>query len=318
MLCGQFWSLSSRELGLMLLGGGFQELTGDGRVPDRGCVVDPEHGGEVQRVATAGEGFLELPVDAETLEGGGQAAAGFGQPVLADGPGGHGGLLVDDQVRVGGARPPVAAVLVPAQQQAAGQVIERPDPAGNGQSPVADVDVVEVQFPDGLGPGRVHGGQREREAGGGCDGGGGGRVDLARLERLDEIQRPLAGAEAAGGVGEDPAGLLAVPEQRAQREDSLPAQASGQGLGGGGDVGGGDLAQVVVAPGPLQQERVDPVEVLPDGVLVAGTAAGPALAAGVQPGPDIGGPRPWAEPQPVGRRDRRPGAGVAELGHSGE
>src|SRR5260221_3489631 len=235
MLWGQFWSLSSRELGLMLLGGGFQELTGDGRVPDRGCVVDPEHGGEVQRVATAGEGFLELPVDAETLEGGGQAAAGFGQPVLADGPGGHGGLLVDDQVRVGGARPPVAAVLVPAQQQAAGQVIERPDPAGNGQSPVADVDVVEVQFPDGLGPGRVHGGQREREAGGGCDGGGGGRADLAGLERLDGIQRPLAGAEAAGGGGGNPARLLAVPEQRGPREDRLPAAASRPALRAGGE-----------------------------------------------------------------------------------
>src|SRR5258708_24317275 len=189
MLCGQFWSLSARERGLMLGGGGCQALTGDGRVPDRGCVVDPEHGGEVQRVATAGEGFLELPVDAGTLEGGGQAAAGFGQPVLADGPGGHGGLLVDDQVRVGGARPPVAAVLVPAQQQAAGQVIERPDPAGNGQSPVADVDVVEVQFPDGLGPGRVHGGQREREAGGGGDGGGGGRGGTGRLGRAAEVSR---------------------------------------------------------------------------------------------------------------------------------
>src|SRR5260370_34001589 len=106
MLCGQFWSLSSRELGLVLPGGGFQELTGDGRVPDRGCVVDPEHGGEVQRVATAGEGFLELPVDAETLEGGGQAAAGFGQPVLADGAGGHGGLLVVEPGRVGGCPPP--------------------------------------------------------------------------------------------------------------------------------------------------------------------------------------------------------------------
>src|SRR5260370_14964444 len=148
----------------MLRVGGVQELPGDVRVPDRVCVVDPEHGGEVERVGTAGEGFLELPVDAETLEGGGQAAAGFGQPVLADGPGGHGGLLVDDQVRVGGARPPVAAVLVPAQQQAAGQVIERPDPAGNGQSPVADVDVVEVQVPDGLGPGRVPGGPGQPEA----------------------------------------------------------------------------------------------------------------------------------------------------------
>src|SRR5258708_1167657 len=112
-----------------------------------------------------------------------------GRPGAAEGAGGEGGWVVDDEGGVGGARPPVAAVLVPAQQQAAGQVIERPDPAGNGQSPVADVDVVEVQFPDGLGPGRVHGGQREREAGGGGDGGGGGRGGTGRLGRAAEVSR---------------------------------------------------------------------------------------------------------------------------------
>ena len=37
--------------------------------------LDPEHGGEVQGVGAAGEGFLELPVDAEPFEGGGEAAA---------------------------------------------------------------------------------------------------------------------------------------------------------------------------------------------------------------------------------------------------
>jgi len=79
----------------------------------------------------------------------------------------------------------------------------------------------------------VHGSQCEREPGGGRDGGRGGRGDLAGLERLDECQRPLAGAQAAGGIGENPAGLLAVPEQRAEREDGLPAQAAGQRLGGG-------------------------------------------------------------------------------------
>ena len=45
------------------------------RVLDGGAVVDAEHGGEVQRVGAAGEGFLELPVDAEPFEGGGEAAA---------------------------------------------------------------------------------------------------------------------------------------------------------------------------------------------------------------------------------------------------
>src|SRR6266851_4304405 len=286
--------------GVVLLGGGFHELTGDGGIADGGGVVDPEHGGEVQRVGAAGEGFVELPVDPEPLEGGGQPAAGSGQPVLADGPGGHGGLLVDDQVRVGGARPPVAAVLEPGQEQVAGQVIERAGPAGDGQLPVAEVDVAGVQFPDGLGPGRVDSGQREREAGGGRDGRRGGCVDLGGLERLDEVQGPLARANASGGIAENPAGLLAVPEQRAQRQDGLPVQAAGQRLGGGGDVSGGDLAQVNVALSPLQQQRVDAVEVLPDGVLVAGTAAGSALAAGAQPVPDIGGHRCWQDGEPFG------------------
>jgi hypothetical protein len=44
-------------------------------VPDGGAVAGPEHGGEVQGVGAAGEGFLELPVGAEPFEGGGQAAA---------------------------------------------------------------------------------------------------------------------------------------------------------------------------------------------------------------------------------------------------
>jgi hypothetical protein len=59
----------------VLLGGGLLELACDGRVLDGGGVVDPEYGGEVQGVGAAGEGFLELPVDAEPFEGGGQAAA---------------------------------------------------------------------------------------------------------------------------------------------------------------------------------------------------------------------------------------------------
>ena len=152
----------------------------------------------------------------------------LGQPVLADGPGGHGGLLVDDQVRVGGAGPAAAAVLQPGQEQAPGQVVERAGPARDDQPPAAEVDVAEMKLPDGLGPGGVHGGQGDREAGGRCDGGGRGLVYLGGLQRLDEDQGTLAVADAAGGVAEDRAGLLGVAEQRAQGGEGLPAQASGQ------------------------------------------------------------------------------------------
>jgi len=120
-----------------------------------------EHGGEVEGVGAAGEGFLELPVGAQALQDGGQPAACLGEPVLADRPGGHGGLLVDDQVRVGGAGPPVAAAGEPGQGQVAGQVIEGAALAADDQPPVAEVDVAEVKFADGLGPGRVDSGQGE-------------------------------------------------------------------------------------------------------------------------------------------------------------
>ena len=225
-----------------------------------------------------------------------------GQPVLADGPGGHGGLLVDDQVRVGGAGPAAAAVGQPGQEQVPGQVVERAGRARDDQPPAAQVGVAEVKLPDGPGPGGVDGGQGDREAGGGGDGGGCGLVDVCGLQRLDEDQGTLAVADAAGGVAEDRAGLLGVAEQRPQGGERLAAQAAVQRLGGRDDVGGRDLAQVDVLAGPGQQQRVDPVEVHPDGVLVAGTAAGPALAAGAQPVPDAGGHRRGQQREPCLRQ----------------
>ena len=149
-----------------------------------------------------------------------------------------------------------------------------------------------------LGRGGVDGGQGDRVAGGGGSGGGGGLVDLGGLQRLDEDQGTLAVADAAGGVAEDRAGLPGVAEQRAQGGEGLAAPAAVQRPGGGDDIGGGDLAQMRVVPAPVQQQRVDPVEVHPDGVLVAGTAAGPALAAGAQPVPDAGGHRRWQQREP--------------------
>jgi hypothetical protein len=98
-------------------------------------------------------------------------------------------------------------------------------------------------------------GKRDREAGGGRDGGGRGLVYLGGLQRLDEDQRALAVADAAGGVAEDRAGLLCVAEQRAQGGEGLSAGCRQRPVAAV-TIGGGDLAQVCVVPGPLQQQRV--------------------------------------------------------------
>ena len=57
----------------MFGGGGEQSSCGAG-VSDGGGVVDAEHGGEVQRVRSAGECLVELSVDAQRLQPRGPAA----------------------------------------------------------------------------------------------------------------------------------------------------------------------------------------------------------------------------------------------------
>jgi hypothetical protein len=42
------------------------------RVADRGRLVDDEHRGQVRRVGPVGEGFFQLPVDAQLFQGGRQ------------------------------------------------------------------------------------------------------------------------------------------------------------------------------------------------------------------------------------------------------
>lgn len=181
-----------------------------------------------------------------------------------------------------------------ASRRCPGQIVEWAGLAGEGQAPVAEVEVVEVELADGLGASRVDGGQSKCEAGGRCEGCGRGLVYLLGQQRLDEVQRSPADVDTQGGVIEDPAGLLAVAKQGTKGREGLVAQASGQGLGGGGDVGGGDLAQVHVTLCPYQQERVHTVEVHSDGVLIAGQAARAALAADAQPVLDVGGHR-WRQ-----------------------
>ncbi|GIG63408.1 hypothetical protein Lfu02_77800 [Longispora fulva] len=56
----------------------------------------PNTAGQVQRVGADGEGFVELPVDAELFEGRGLAAEGLLGPEGADRADLHGGVLVDE------------------------------------------------------------------------------------------------------------------------------------------------------------------------------------------------------------------------------
>src|SRR6266705_4795606 len=77
-----------------------------------------------------------------------------------------GGLLVEPEdggqvVRVGGVGPASAPVGEPGEQDLAGEVIEWADTAGDDQLPVDEVDVTELELPDGLGAGGVHRGQSE-------------------------------------------------------------------------------------------------------------------------------------------------------------
>ena len=62
-----------------------QELAGAGSVTDGGRVVEAEHHGEVERVGAVGKGFLELPVDAQPVQGGRESSQAS-QPSVAGGP----------------------------------------------------------------------------------------------------------------------------------------------------------------------------------------------------------------------------------------
>ena len=66
--------MSSCSTGSVAFDRGRNELPRGVGVADRGLLVDAEHQGEVQRVSSVGEGFLELAVHAQPIEGGVLAA----------------------------------------------------------------------------------------------------------------------------------------------------------------------------------------------------------------------------------------------------
>jgi hypothetical protein len=63
-------SVSSGACGILLFGGSDEQLPGVFCVADRSFVVEAEHGGQVKWVGSLGEGLIDLPVDAQALDGG--------------------------------------------------------------------------------------------------------------------------------------------------------------------------------------------------------------------------------------------------------
>lgn len=113
----------------------------------------PNMDGQVQGVRAAGEGFLELAVEARRrAKVSGQVPGRCGDPVLAGrvqvGP----GLGGDEQVGVGGVGPALAPVVQPSGRRR--QVVRGPDVVGDGDPPVGQVDVGELESPLWRGGGR--------------------------------------------------------------------------------------------------------------------------------------------------------------------
>jgi hypothetical protein len=132
---------------VVFLGRRDEQLPGVLGVTDGGLGIKAEHGGQVQRVGAAGEGFLELPVDAEPFRRGGlPSQCRLGEVAGADRTGAVGAVLVDQQVRVGRGGPAGAPVGEPLEQDLAGELIERAGPAADDDPPVAQVDGIEEEL----------------------------------------------------------------------------------------------------------------------------------------------------------------------------
>ena len=78
-----------------------------------------------------------------------------------------------------------------------GELVERAGASGNGEAPIAEIDIVELQGADRAGAGCMDGGQREDQAVGWASSTGGCALDLTGFQRLDELRDPVAnpGAE---------------------------------------------------------------------------------------------------------------------------
>lgn len=101
-----------------------EQGSGGVRVSDGGAFADSEDGGWVQCVRAVDEGFFELAVHADLVEGCGDALELAANPVFADRAMAMAGLVADEQVRVEGVGPTLVALAEVVRQQIRGQLVE--------------------------------------------------------------------------------------------------------------------------------------------------------------------------------------------------
>ncbi|MFI5828549.1 hypothetical protein ACIA6C_15020 [Streptomyces sp. NPDC051578] len=114
-----------------------------------------------------------------------------------------GGLVVDQQVKVRGVRPPASPVVQPVRQELQGEVVERPGGSGDGQPAVAEIDVVEHAGGDLGDPGGVDRRKGEDEPRRRRSRSRDGAFDLLGEERLQHGVLVLPDLDPTGGVAED-------------------------------------------------------------------------------------------------------------------
>jgi hypothetical protein len=221
----------------------------DGGVTERGCHGYAEQVAQPAHVAVGGEGFVQDAVLPDLLDG---HPDGLQDVVVADGPGAHRGVGVDEQVRVAGGGPSGGAVVQPGRQAPARRAGEQHGAAADAQP--GAVEVGELQVADVLGAQPVVGDQgghrgphRVSRAQGGAQ-----RGELAQRQRLADVGS--AGADAGHRIGED---HRASCQDREQRPQSLAAGGPGGAAGRerGDHLGAGDLPQRLVPAGSPGAER---------------------------------------------------------------
>ncbi|MER5540635.1 hypothetical protein [Streptomyces mirabilis] len=184
------------------------------RVADGGLLVDAEDDGEVERVGAVSEGLFELAVDTESFQRGCLAAERGEDADTADGAVLQRGLLVDQQVRVGGVGPAPSPMLQPGGGGLQHELVQGPGAAVDNEPAVADVEVVELEAADRVGPGGVDGREGEDQLVWRAGRRGDGGADVLGFQGLDDAVLQLADPDAAGRVLEDRAVLFGPREQR--------------------------------------------------------------------------------------------------------
>ncbi|MEU6672510.1 hypothetical protein [Streptomyces sp. NPDC046727] len=161
------------------------------------AVFESEDFGEVERVGAVDEGFFKLAVDAKPFEGCGLAAKGGGDGDAADGASVQGGLLVDQQVRVGGVGPTPSPVLQPDEGSVQGELVQWSDAAVDNEPTVANVEVIELEAADRAGPGSVDSREGEDQPVRRAGHRGNGGPDVLVFQGLDDAALLLADPDAA-------------------------------------------------------------------------------------------------------------------------